>query len=410
MAKLVNATQHRGHHEGTYRLRPDGRWECRFTMPDGKRKSVYGRSRPDVRAKMEEALGKAKKGIDLKGEKQTVAHFLDTWLEETQRPRLRPSTLKSYESYIRLHIVPALGDKTLGELTAQDVQRFLNGLSKTKPRRPSKKVGTASTAGEKREPSSSRVTEPALSPRTVQYIRAILRAALGQALRWGYVERNVAALASPPRQQPKQVAALSAAHAQTLIDHTRDDRLGALFATALYTGMRQGELLGLRWPDVDLDAGTVRVRQAVQKVDKQWQFVEPKSANGKRTVPLCEPAVAVLKRQKEHVKAMRQHAGEAWTEWGLVFPSELGTPLDSSNVTKHLQRCLAMNALPRVSFHALRHTCGSLLHQEGVPARTIMEILGHSQITLTLGTYCHATDASIGEAAGALARALGGAP
>jgi integrase len=379
MAKLVHANQHRGHHEGSYRLRKDGRWECAFTMPDGKRKSVYGKSRPDVRAKMEDALGKAKKGIDLKGERQRLCDFLSTWMAETQAPKLRPSTIKSYESYIRLHIVPALGDTTLGDLTAQDVQRCLNGCSKT-----------------------------GLSPRTVQYIRAILRAALNQALRWGYVERNVAALASPPRQKPKQIETLAADEAYHLMEHTRDDRLGALFATALYTGMRQGELLGLRWPDVDLEAGTIRVRQAVQKIDGEWQFVEPKSANGRRTLPLPEPARDVLRRQKERVREMRQHADDAWTEFGLVFPSALGTPLDSSNVTHHLQRQLDAAGLPRVSFHALRHTCGSLLHQEGVPARTIMEILGHSQITLTLGTYCHATPVMFDEAAGALARALGG--
>jgi integrase len=247
-----------------------------------------------------------------------------------------------------------------------------------------------------------------LSPRTVQYIRAILRAALGQALRWGYVERNVATLASPPRQKPKQIETLTADQAGQLMAATRDDRLGALFATALYTGMRQGELLGLRWPDVDLDAGTMRVRQAVQKIDGAWQFVEPKSANGRRTVPLCQPAIDVLRQQKDQVRTMRAHADMAWQEYGLVFPSALGTPLDSSNVTHHLQRQLHVAGLPHVTFHALRHTCGSLLHQEGVPARTIMEILGHSQITLTLGTYCHATNAMFDEAAGALARALGG--
>ena len=104
------------------------------------------------------------------------------------------------------------------------------------------------------------------------------------------------------------------------MEATRDDRLGTLFATALYTGMRQGELLGLRWPDVDLDAGTLRVRQAVQKIDGEWQFVEPKSANGRRTLPLCQPAIDVLRRQKEQVRAMRQHADMAWQEWGLVFP------------------------------------------------------------------------------------------
>jgi len=144
MGKLVNTNRHRGHHEGCFRLRKDGRWECQFTLPNGSAKSVSGQSRPEVRAKMEETLDKARKGIDPKGERRTLAHFLDAWLTETQKPKLRPSTIKSYESYIRTHIAPRLGDKTLGELTAQDVQRFLNDR-----------------------------TRRGLSPRSVQYIRAI---------------------------------------------------------------------------------------------------------------------------------------------------------------------------------------------------------------------------------------------
>jgi hypothetical protein len=140
VGKLVITNQHRGHNEGHFRLRKDGRWECQFTLPNGKVKSVYGKTRPEVRTKMEEALGKAKKGIDLKGERQTLNHFLSTWMEETAKPKLRPSTIKSYESYIRLHIVPALGNTTLGDLTAQDVQRFLNGRTKSVLQNPRRKL------------------------------------------------------------------------------------------------------------------------------------------------------------------------------------------------------------------------------------------------------------------------------
>jgi len=139
---------------------------------------------------MEDALSKAKKGIDSKGERQTLARFLDSWLEETTRPKLRPFRVKSYECYFRLHIVPALGDTTLGELTAQDVQRFLNGLTRTKLMRSAQKAGTGTTVGEEGEKPAPGVTEPGLSPRTVQYIRAIVRAVLAQAVRWGYVVRN----------------------------------------------------------------------------------------------------------------------------------------------------------------------------------------------------------------------------
>jgi hypothetical protein len=206
MAKLVNAKQHRGHNEGSYRQRTDGRWECLFTLPDGKRKSVYGKSRPEVRIKMEEALGKAKKGIDLKGERQTLAQFLDVWMTETQLPKLRPSTIKSYESYIRLHVNPKLGYIPLGELTAQDVQRFLNACSRDgRVKRSKSKQRKEDTHKEGSAPDE---VAPGLSPRSVQYIRAILCAALAQAENWGYVERNVAKLASPPRQKPKAVARL----------------------------------------------------------------------------------------------------------------------------------------------------------------------------------------------------------
>jgi integrase len=234
MGKLVNTNQHRGHHEGHFRLRKDGRWEWQFTLPNGKSKSVYAKTRPEVRVKMEEALGSARKGLDLKAERQTLRAFLESWFADVVVRKNRPRTIASYRSNLNLHILPALGHITLRDLTPQDVQTFLNARSKT-----------------------------GLSPRSVQYQRAILRAALAQALRWGYVERNAAALATPPRQKPKEIEALSAGDAQRLIDATRDDRLGNLFATALYTGMRQGELLGLRWPDVDLEAGTLRVRQAI---------------------------------------------------------------------------------------------------------------------------------------------------
>ena len=331
MAKLIHKDQHRGHHEGTFRLRADGRWEVMFTLPNGKRKSAYGKSRADVRAKMDEALGKTKKGIDLKGEKQTLDHFLTAWLEEVAAPRLRPSTLKGYESYIRKHIAPALGHITLATLTPQDVQKFLNGCTKAK-----------------------------LSPRTVQQIRAILRTALAQAERWGYVERNVAALADPPRQIKSQIQPLTATEAQSLLKGTSDDWYGPLFATALFTGLRQGELLGLRWKDIDFDHGILTVRSALQRIDKTWQLVEPKSATSRRTVTLPAAAVTALRRQRAAQAEARLALGGWADTFGLVFTTEIGTPVDGSNLTRLFQRRLGVLNLPRQRFHDLRHACASL--------------------------------------------------
>jgi integrase len=200
---------------------------------------------------------------------------------------------------------------------------------------------------------------------------------------------------------------LDALQAQRLIDHTREDRLGPLVAVAVYTGLRQGELLGLRWPDLDLDAGTLSVRQAVQKIDGAWQFVEPKSERGRRTIPLPPMAIETLREQKARVREARAVAGSRWVEWGLVFPSTLGTPLDGSNVTHRLQAALADACLPRQRFHDLRHCCATLLLAQGVPARVVQDVLGHSQVTLTLGTYSHVMPAMLQESADAMERALG---
>lgn len=369
----------RGHHEGSFRHRPDGRWEARFYLPSGKRTSVFGKTRAEVRAKMTEAVGKAGKGIDLRAERQTLAAYLGVWLEEVARPKLALSTIKSYESYLNKHIIPELGHVRLGDLAPQDVQAFLNGRTKAK-----------------------------LSPRTVQYLRAILRSALTQAQAWGYVERNAAALARPPRMEKREIQTLSGEEAQRFIAATADDRLGNLFAVALYSGLRQGELLGLRWPDVDLDKGTLRVRKAIQKHGGEWRFVDPKSESSRRTVQLSPAAVAILADQKRLVAASRRTLGGGWQEWGLVFPSQVGTPLDGTNVTKHLQRQLRGAGLPVVTFHALRHTCATLLMEYGIPARVVMDQLGHSQINLTLNTYSHVRPTMLRAAADALERALGG--
>jgi integrase len=206
----------------------------------------------------------------------------------------------------------------------------------------------------------------------------------------------------------KPAKPLDANQAQRLIEHTREDRLGPLFAVAIYTGLRQGELLGLRWPDLDLEAGALAVRQAVQKVDGAWQFVEPKSERSRRTLPLPPQAVAALREQKARVREARAVAGSRWVEWGLVFPSTLGTPLDASNVTHRLQAALLDAGLPRQRFHDLRHCCATLLLSQGVPARVVQEVLGHSQVSLTLGTYSHVMPTMLQEAATAMNRALGG--
>jgi integrase len=251
-------------------------------------------------------------------------------------------------------------------------------------------------------------TAAGLSPRTVQYLRAVLRRALGQALKWGLVARNVATLVDPPRSVKTPVAPLSAEQARAFIAHTAADRLGPLFHVAIASGLRQGELFGLRWQDVDLTVGTLYIRHALQRIDGTLTLVEPKTALSRRTVTLPESAVAALRVQHDRQVFERAAACEGWREGGYVFTSSIGTPLEPSNVSHRLHTLLEAAGLPHQRFHDLRHCAASLLLAGGVAPRTIMGILGHSQISLTMNTYAHLSPALERDAARALDGVLAG--
>ncbi len=372
MSKVTKPTR-RGHGDGTIRHRPDGLWEARLSLPNGKRKSVYGKTRRDVQDKLKAAQRDLDAGLDVGAAKQTVGVFLTGWLTDVAEPSLRPSTLKSYQSYVRLHIIPAIGHHRLDKLTPQHVQAMLRTM-----------------------------TAKGLAPRSVQYARAILRRALGHAVKWSLVGRNVATLVDPPRSVRKPVQPLDAAQVRHFLAVTRDDRLGPLFHVAIATGLRQGELFGLRWQDVDLASGTLTVRHALQRINGTRMLVEPKTDLSRRTVTLPASAVAALRVQRTRQLEARLLAGARWQDEGFVFTSTIGTPLEPSNVVAHLHRLLADAGLPRQRFHDLRHCAASLLLAAGVAPRTIMGILGHSQISLTMNTYAHLSPALERDAAARL--------
>jgi integrase len=340
---------------------------------------VYGKTEAEARRKHRADLRDLEDGLDLSAGNQTVAQFLSHWLEDVARPRVRASSYRHYEQMLRLHVVPELGRTPLNKLTPAQVQRLLNEKSKS-----------------------------GLAPRTVGHIRAVLRDALNQACRWGLVTRNAAALANPPRQPTSRVQPLSAEQSRVFLEFSKNDRLGPLFAAALSTGLRQGELLGLFWEDIDFERNTVRVRRALQRVDGKPTFVEPKSESSRRTITLPAVAMAAFRAQRTWQLEQRLAAGDRWQEWGLVFTSSKGTPLDGPNVNHHLQKVLKQADLPKQRFHDLRHGCASLLLAAGVPPRSIMGILGHSQISLTLDTYAHLSPSLEQEAADALDRMLHG--
>jgi integrase len=358
------ARARRGHGEGSITRLPDGRWQARLDRGwvDGKRvrKAYFGKTRVEAAHKLNQALADKERGLPQIPERLTVAAFLDRWLTNVVKPTVRPKTFVSYEYVCRVHLTPALGRHRLIQLSPAQVQQFMN----------------------------ARVAS-GLSPRTVAYCRAVLRRALGQAVKWGLAARNVAALVDPPRSDRQEIQPLTPTQAKDFLEAAKGHRLEALFTAALALGIREGEALGLMWEDVDFDRGTISVRRQLQRVNKKLLFVEPKTAKSRRTIVMPTIVVEALRAHRLRQLEERLAVGEAWEEHGLVFTSHWGTPLYPENMGRSLRPLLAQAGCPPQRFHDLRHACASLLFAQGLSAKAVMETLGHSQIATTADLYGH---------------------
>ncbi|MBT5049007.1 MAG: site-specific integrase [Rhodospirillaceae bacterium] len=354
----------RGQNEGSIFKRQDGRWvavlNLGYTGGKRRRKHFYGETRKEVQERLTAALRARQQGLPVAPEKQTVGQFLERWLDESVKPNVRPRTYEGYEGHVRLHIVPAIGRSRLVKLAGQDIESLMNGMRRH-----------------------------GYSERTIQYTLTVLRQALGRAHKWGLIAQNVATLVDRPKARRPEVQPFNPDQARTFLAAIKGDRLEALYTVALAVGLRKGEALGLHWDDVDFDVATVRVRKALQRVNGSLQLVDPKSTRSRRTVSIPEIAVVSLRMHRARQLQERLLAGSRWQECGLVFTSTIGTPFDPRNVNRHFSRTLKQVSLPHQRFHDLRHGCATLLLAQGVHPRVVMDILGHSQISLTMDTYSH---------------------
>lgn len=373
----------RGKGEGSITRLADGRWQARidlgFVGGKRKRKAFYAKTRREVVEKLKKALALQERGALVLDERQTVKQFLEHWLEHVAKPALRPRSYASYSQLLRLYILPELGRYPLAKLTPQHVQAFLN----------------------------ARVNS-GLAPRTVEYIHAVLRSALGQAERWGLVSRNVARLVAPPKVESPEAKPLLPDEAKRLLEAARGDRLEALYVVALSLGLRQGEILGLRWEDVDFQHGQITIRYQLQHIGGRFLLVEPKSPRSRRTVQAPSFVLESLKSHRKRQLEERLKLGRAWVgfERDLVFTTTVGTPLYARNLVRHFHRLLDKAGLPRMPFHNLRHTAASLLLAQGLDLRVIQQVLGHSQIALTANLYAHVHPVLLKEAAEKMDRLL----
>jgi integrase len=326
-------------------------------------------------------------GVTFDAGTQTVGEYLDRWLTDSVRDSVKPRTFSNYSLQVRQHITPALGRVKLKNLSPAHIQSFYR---------------TKLDAG--------------LSPSSVRYIHAVLHRALKQALRWGLVPRNVTEAVDIPKLVREEITALSPEQARVFLSTARGDRYEALYQLAIRTGLRRGELLGLRWRDIDLDVGVLQTVRQLQRLRDQKDdhgntvtrvtFSSLKSGKGRRirlTVPVAEALRAHRARQAEE----KLRLGNLYEDQDLVFATEAGTPLEASNIDRRsFKPILHAAGLPDIRFHDLRHTCATLLLSGNTPPKVVQEILGHADIALTLNTYSHVMPDMQEHAAEAMDRVL----
>jgi integrase len=361
--------------------RKDGRYMARYTVhtADGpKRRTIYGRKYKEVEQKLNEARGDAARGIIYDAGTTTVGEWLTAWLTDSVQDTVRQRTYERYKSIVRVHLIPTLGRVKLSALTPAHVR----GLYREK-------------------------LDAGLAPRSVLHIHRTLSKALKQAVMDGSIPRNAAAPVKPPRPRREEIRPLDREQVRTLFEAARGDRLEALYIVAVTTGLRRGELQGLKWEDVDLEAGTLQVRRTLSEPKGGYIFEAPKSGKG-RFVRCSQRAVEALRshraRQNEEE---RLRVGPLWQDNGLVFPSGVGTPLLGGNLNRAFKDLLNRAGLPEIRFHDLRHTCATLLLRQGVNPKFVQELLGHADISLTLNVYSHVLPDMGDAAAGAMDAALG---
>jgi integrase len=358
--------------EGNIRLRSDGRWEGRYyAIEDGRsvRRSVFGVTDKEAARKLRTALTARDDGKPAPHGSETVGAFLMTWLEGA-KPTIRPGTWRRYEQLTRLYLVPEIGRIRLVALGPQHVAKLHKDL----------------LAG-------------GMTPANVHYVHRTLRRALGEAERWKLVGSNVAAVVKPPRAEHLEMRTLTAEQIRRLLE-VAPDRDRPLYLLAVSTGMRLGELLALRWADVDLNNGSLRVVATLRHLSGEVAtFAAPKTARSRRRVELSESVVAALSAHKVATIEERWQAGQLWQDHDLVFPGLLGRPRGSSNVSRTLHLLLERADLPRIRFHDLRHTAATLMLGRGVHPKLVSDMLGHASVGITLDTYSHSLPSMHREAA-----------
>lgn len=363
----------RGQNEGSIRKRPDGTWEARVTIgidANGKqiRKSLYGKTRKDVSEQMTDLLNNLQKGIITNPTEMTVSEWLDEYMRTYKKPHVRPATYNNYSVKVNNHINPAIGHYKLKTLRQDMIQKFVNGLS-----------------------------EKGLSPSTVTDVYKLLHNALETAIDNGYIARNAANRVKLPKMSKPKINVLTLEQQDAFIEQAKKTYMGAMYIFDLCTGMRLGELLGLKWGDIDFPNDELHVQRTLYKskdpddINSRWllYFGDPKTEASVRTIPLNETALEVLADVFEQQNQSKLRAGAAYEDNDLVFCTQLGRPLDPNNMRRKFYQICDKVGISGFHPHCLRHTFATRGAENNIDVRVMQRFLGHATIQETADTYTH---------------------
>ena len=374
----------RSNGEGNIRKRKDGRWEGRYTAGrdpvTGKQifKNVLGKTQAEVKEKLQKALAQAKKIDFAKTGKYTVTMWMNELFENAAKIKVRPSSHQTYRGYIDLHIAPNIGNIPLEKLTTMDLQKLYRKLLNQ---------GRVDRVEAKQQPKG-------LSAKTVRNINQVISSAMDFAVAQKIIPENPCKAVALPKVEHKEMQTIPAEQLQAFLQEAKATGVYEMYYIELATGLRRGELLGLKWTDIDWKNGIIKVRRQVARVDGQIVEAPLKTKNSYRAVTISQQAIEVLKQQKEK------------TNDEYMFPSPNGGPISPDSVNNMLKRVLARAGIPKVRFHDLRHTFATIALQNGVDIKTVSGMLGHFSAGFTLDTYAHVTTAAQKEAADRMGNVL----
>jgi len=359
----------RGNNEGSIHRKPNGSWRAQITL-DGRRLSYSARTRQECQEWIRKMLNRIDEGMTFASSKITLDDFFSSWLI-SMKASIKPRTWSQYEQLVHQHICPSLGYIRVKDLRPDQIQSLYN-----------------------------RLQEHEIGVHTIRKIHAVLHSALSHASKMNMIRVNPASAAIKPQEPVREMAILDESQVTQMLITAQNTRLEPILHLAVTTGMREMEILGLKWTDLDWIKHTLKIeRQLARPEVKTSRYASPKTRSGRRTIKLGSRTIDVLRNHSERQHAERRAAAENWNENGLMFTNSIGNPLDPTNLLRDFKKLLQAAGLPVIRFHDLRHTAASLMLNHGIPVLVVARMLGHSRPSITLDVYGHLIPSMQAEAA-----------